>query len=67
MEADRGPPVEGAGREVAGGEDKGWAEEVGVGSHKKEAVGLHVSECVCEEKINVKINYNHASKHLHHN
>ena len=55
MEADREPPVEGAGREVAGWEDKGWAEEVRVGSHRKEAVGLRircVSECVCEEKIN---------------
>ena len=53
MEADRGPPVEGAGREVAGWEDKGWTEEVGVGSHRKEAVGLRircVSECVHEEK-----------------
>lgn len=40
MEADRGQPVEVAGREVAGWKDKGWAEEVGVGSHMKEVVGL---------------------------
>lgn len=40
MEAHRGQPVEVAGREMAGWKDKERAEEVGVGSHTKEVVGL---------------------------